>query len=149
MDYSAFHDATRIIRKEHDTMLKRYREFFGAGTVAFYNVCTVSSMISSVSLRLLSIPSEKCHYFCHRLACVLRFAKNNLYFRDIHAKYWTAGWLLLGNPVSSSRVDLLQLFWGPEALWQEGLYDNLTQFSDIWSIQTQLIQWSLRIRPGT
>lgn len=116
MDDSAFHDATRIIQKERDTMLKRYQELFGAGTIAIYNVCTVSSMISSVSPRLLSIPSEKCHYFCHRLACVLRFAKNNLYCRNMHAKCSTAGWLLLGNPVSSSHVDLLQLFWGPEAL---------------------------------
>lgn len=112
-------------------MLKRYRELFGAGTIAIYNVCTVSSMISSVSPRLLSIPSEKCHYFCHRLACVLRFAKNNLYCRNIHAKCSTAGWLLLGNPVSSSHLASAFLgSWGlvtGRAIWQP--------YSVLWNLE--------------
>lgn len=30
----------------------------------------------------------------------------------------------------------------------EGLYDNLIRFYDVWSVQTRLIQWSLRIWPG-
>ena len=61
-------------------MLNKDCELFGAGTTTFYNVCTVSSMISGVSLRLLSILLEKCHYCHHRLACVMKFAKNGLIF---------------------------------------------------------------------
>jgi len=75
-------------------MLNRDCELFQAGTITFYNVCTVSSMISGVSLRLLHIPSEKCHYCHHRFASVMRFAKNGLILQGckIFNSWLSAAW---------------------------------------------------------